>query len=82
MTIFVGTLFSLVSKNKRSEINVTKIVKADLDPPCRELYSGGLGIVAAFSFFRQLTVVSACIGRLIQLYSRQTQYSTKSKVRF
>ena len=36
-TIFVGTLFSLVSKNKRSNINFTKIVYADLNSPRREL---------------------------------------------
>ena len=44
---FVGILFSLVSKNKSSKMNFTKIVKADLDSPCRELSNGGLGIVVA-----------------------------------
>ena len=47
MTIFVGTLFSHVLKNKRSKMHPTKIVTADLDSPRRELSNGGLGIVVA-----------------------------------
>ena len=35
-------------------MNFTKIVKADLDSPRRELSDGGLGIVVALTFFRQL----------------------------
>ena len=44
---FVGAMFSLVSKIKRSKINSTKTYQADLDSPRRELSNGGLGIVAA-----------------------------------
>ena len=35
-------------------MNVTKIVKADLDSPCRELSNGSLGIVVALTVFRKL----------------------------
>ena len=47
MTIFVGTLFSRVSKNKTPKIDFIKIVTADLNFPRRELSNGGLGIVVA-----------------------------------
>ena len=45
MAIFVGTLFSHVSKNKTATLDFTKIVTADLNFPRQELSNGGLGIV-------------------------------------
>ena len=47
MTIFVGTLFSHVSKNMTPKIDFTKIVTADLNAPYRELSNGGLRIAVA-----------------------------------
>ena len=41
-------------RKKRSEINFTKVAKADLDPPRQELSNGDLGIVVALSFSLQL----------------------------
>ena len=43
--MFVGALFSLVSKNKRPKNDHRKINPEDLNSPRRELFNGGLGIV-------------------------------------
>ena len=48
-------------------MNFTKIVKADLDSPRRELSNGGLGIVVALLVHWQIIFLSARIGRPIQL---------------
>ena len=50
-------------------MNVTKIVKTDLDSPRRELSDGGLGILVVLLFFPEIVFLSARIGRLIQLYA-------------
>ena len=49
-------------------MNSTKIVKADLDSPRKELSNGGLKSVVALLVRRQINSSSACIGRPIQLY--------------
>ena len=43
---------------KRSYMNVTKIVKTELDAPCRELSDGGLGRVVALTVCPAIDVVS------------------------
>ena len=45
-----------------------KICTADLDSPRQELSSGGLRIVVALSVFPAIDLLSARIGRPIQLY--------------
>ena len=45
----------------------TKIVKADLDSPCRELSNGGLESIATLLVRWQIDFLSARIGRPIQL---------------
>jgi len=51
LTILLGSYFHLFQKNKRSKINFTKTIKADLDSPRQELSNGGLGIVIALMEF-------------------------------
>ena len=48
-------------------MNFTKVVKADLDSPRRELFDGGLGIVVALSIFPAIDFSCAYTGRAIQL---------------
>ena len=50
-------------------MNFTKIVKADLDSPRRELSNGGLGIVVALSGFLAIDFVCVSTGGPIQLYA-------------
>ena len=47
-------------KNERSNRDFTKVVKAGLDSPRRELSNGGLGIVVALSVFPAIKCV--CVG--------------------
>ena len=44
---FVGTIFSIVLKNKRSNNDHEKWNPEDLDSPRQELSNGGLGMVVA-----------------------------------
>ena len=49
-------------------MNFTKIVKADLDSPRRELSNGGLGIVVACLGCRGINFSCVSTGGPIQLY--------------
>ena len=49
-------------------MNFTKIVKADLDSPRRELSNGGLGIAVTLLVRWQIIFVCASTGGPIQLY--------------
>ena len=65
--IFVGTIFSLVLKNKKSKNDHRKIYPVDLDSSRRELFIRGLGFVVALLVRWQIDILSARIGRPIQL---------------
>ena len=47
----------------------TKLDPADLDSPCRELSSGGLGIVVALLVCRGIKFLCVSTGGPIQLYT-------------
>ena len=67
LTIFVETIFSLVSRKRRLKIDFTKIVKSDMDSLSQELFNSGLGIVVAPTVFSGIIFLSARIGCPIQL---------------
>ena len=43
-------------------MNFTRIVKADLDSPLRELSNGGFGVVVTLTIFRQLMCRAFLLG--------------------
>ena len=49
----------------------TELDQADLDSPCRELFNGGLGIVAALLVRWQIDFSCVSTGGSIQLYTIQ-----------
>ena len=54
-------------------MNFTKIDKADLNYPCRELFVRGLGFAVALSVFWSIDFVCACIGDPIQLFKSRNK---------
>ena len=61
-------------KNEISKMNFTKIVKADLNSPCRDLSNSGLRIVTVLSVFPVIDFACAYTGRAIQLYRYADQF--------
>ena len=57
---------------KEVKVDLTKIVKADLDSPRPELSYGGLGIVVALSVFSAIEFLCVCTGGAIQLYTNSS----------
>ena len=59
-------------------MNFTKIVKADLDPPRRELSNGCLGIVIALLVCPEIIFSCVSTGGQIQLYEGSLSSSSQS----
>ena len=65
--ILVETPETPVFKNTRSKIGRTKIGRADLDSPCRGLFTGFYELKNAPTVARQINFSSASMGGPIQL---------------
>ena len=84
MSIFVGVIFSLVLKIKRSKNGHRKIDPADLNSSRQELSNGGLGIVVALLVCWQIdffvgsnwmsnpAVLQLLLGSLLSVTSKAT----------